>query len=114
MNIEREEGEKVARNNAPTMPVVARPRQFLGGPLYTTMLLDMAAVVGLMTIWFIYDLTAIVFFGFLIVHGAMVVIGAKEPHLDSIVSAFTRLPRHRRHGRAGRERFPGARHVIEP
>ena len=114
MSAEHEDARVVSRNNAPAVPVVARPRRFLGGPLYTTMFADLGAVVGLMTVWFIYDLSALVLFGFLAVHGTFVIVGAKEPHLDSLVSAYTRLPRHRRHGAAGRNRFPGARYVIEP
>ena len=78
------------------------------------MLADLSSVVGLMTIWFIYDLTAFVFFGFIIVHGVFVLIGTKEPHLDSMISAYTRLPQHKKHGRAGKARFPGAKYVIEP
>lgn len=102
------------RNSAATVPVVARPQTFLGGPGAITKIADLMAVLLVMTFWFIYEPGALWMFSFMPVHGICVLVGIYEPHFDTVVSAWTRIPRHSRADRAGRRRFPGAKHIIEP
>ena len=111
---ERGGGGAWARNHAPTVPVVARPRTVMGGPLRVTMLVDAMAVLSLMTIWFLYDITALILGLIIAIHAGCVAIGLKEPHLDTVIGAWTRKPMHTAPRTAQKARFPGAKYVIEP
>ena len=86
----------------------------MGGPLRFTMLVDAMSVLTFMSIWFLYDITALILGLIIAIHGACVGIGIKEPHLDTVIGAWTRKPMHPAPKRGQKARFPGAKYVIEP
>ena len=112
---ERTEPEgTVVRTNAATLLYVATPRPFLGAPRPIWVLVDIAAMFGVLGFAAAEILNPVWLTAIVPVHCVGVVLRARTPHIHHLVSAYINQPNASWRGlRWRKRRAPGAKGIYE-